>query len=141
MCNLQLFGCVSVFPQLLVYQIYGPLFLRLALAAVFFVHGYRKLFGGISETVQFFESIKITPAKFCTYLIGGIEFFGSILLIIGVFVQAVSLLFAVIMITVIAKVKFKKGFMGGYDFEFVLLVISLALLVLGPGAFSIDFYF
>jgi putative oxidoreductase len=129
---------LSIFPQLFDFQIYGALILRLALAAVFIVHGYPKLFGRTTETAVFFESVGIRPGKFWTILVGIAEFFGGILLIAGLGVQVVALLLAVDMFVAIWKVKFKMGFVNGWGFDFVLLAILLSLLVLGPGAYSID---
>ena len=133
-----LFGCLNIFPQLLNYGLYGPLLLRLGLAAVFIVHGYPKLFGGLVGTAQFFESIGIRPGKFWALVVGIVEFFGGILLIVGLFVQPVAILLAINMIVAIWKVKFSKGFSGGYEFDLILLIMALALLVLGGGAYSID---
>lgn len=137
-----LFGCLNIFPQLLNYGLYGPLLLRLGLAAVFIVHGYPKLFGGLAGTAQFFESVGIRPGKFWALVVGIVEFFGGILLVVGLFVQPVAILFAIDMIVAIWKVKYKQGFSspagGGYEFDLMLLIMALALLVLGGGAYSID---
>ncbi|HEY4497848.1 MAG TPA: DoxX family protein [Candidatus Paceibacterota bacterium] len=150
-----LFGCLSALPQLYDYASYGPLLLRLALAAVFIVHGYPKLFaktmpdgsrhGGITATAGFFESIGIRPAKFLAVVVGVVEFFGGILLIAGFGVQIIALLLAINMLVAIWKVKFKMGFAGGpaspaggWEFDFVLLIMALSLLVLGPGAYALD---
>ena len=129
---------LSVFPQLFDYQQIGPFLLRLVLAVVFIAHGYPKLFGGFAGIANFFESIGIKPGKFWALIVGVTEFGGGILLILGIFVQPVALLLAIDMIVAIWKVKWKEGFKSGYEFELVLLVIALSLLVLGPGAFSID---
>lgn len=138
-----IFGCLSALPQLYNYALYGPLLLRLALAAVFIVHGYPKLFGkppmgGVAATAGFFESIGIRPGKFWATVVGVMEFFGGILLVIGFGVQIVALLLAINMLVAIWKVKFKIGFANGWEFDFVLLVMALSLLVLGPGAYSLD---
>jgi uncharacterized membrane protein YphA (DoxX/SURF4 family) len=134
-------GCTSLFGFLYQYQFWGPTILRFGLGAVFLVHGYQKLFGGIDSTAQFFTSIGIKPGRAFAYLVGLVEFVGALLLFVGLFVQPVSILLAIIMIVAILKVKFSKGFAGGYDFEFALLIMALALLVLGPGNYSLDLPF
>ncbi len=134
-------GCTSLFTFLYQYHYWGPTLLRLGLGIIFLIHGYKKLFGGIEGTGQFFESVGIMPGRFFAYLVGIIEFVGAILLFVGLFVQPVAILFAIIMLVAIIKVKFSQGFVGGYEFEFALLMMSLALLILGPGGYSIDLPF
>lgn len=118
----------------------GPLFLRIGLALVFIVHGYPKLFKKevFLGTVQFFGSINIKPAKFWVLVVGITEFFGGTLLMAGLFTQLVALLIAINMLVAILKVGRKKGFAGGYEFELILFISALALVVLGPGAYSLD---
>src|SRR3989344_8243107 len=125
-------GCLSLIPTLFDYQHYAPLFLRLGLAAVFIIHGYPKLFGkppagGIAATAGFFESIGIRPGKFWVLVVGVVEFFGGILLVIGLFVQPVAMLIVVNMVVAIWKVKFKQGFVGGYEFDLMLLLMAASL--------------
>ena len=136
---------LSIFPQLLDYQFFAPTLLRLALAAVFLVHGYPKLFGHFQETAGFFESIGIRPSKFWVIVVGVVECVGGVFLVAGFLVQPVALLLAIDMAVAIWKVKFKMGFVsgpaspaGGWEFDFVLLIMALSLLVLGPGAYSLD---
>lgn len=131
---------LSLFPQLLDFEMLGPVFLRIGLAVIFVAHGYPKLFKkeNFLGTAQFFESINIKPGKFWVIVVGVVEFFGGILLIVGLFTQLVALLLAVDMLVAILKVNFKKGLVGGYEFELILLLSALALVVLGAGVFSLD---
>lgn len=131
---------LSLFPQLLDFGMLGPLFLRIGLAVIFMTHGYPKIFKKevFSGTVQFFESIGIKPGKFWVFIVGITEFFGGILLLVGLFTQFVALIIAINMFVAIFKVNFKKGLVGGYEFELILLLSALALVVLGPGAYSLD---
>ncbi len=131
---------LSIFPQLLDFGMFGPLFLRIGLAVVFLVHGYPKIFKkeNFLGTAQFFESIKIKPGKFWVAVVGGVEFFGGILILVGLFTQVVALLLMINMVVAIWKVKWQKGFLNGYEFDLVLLLMAFALMVLGPGVFSLD---
>lgn len=131
---------LSLFPQLLDFGTLGPLFLRVGLAVVFVAHGYPKLFKKekFLGTAQFFESVNIKPGKFWVVVVGVIEFFGGLLLFAGLFTQLVALLLAINMLVAILKVNLKKGLVGGYEFELILLLSALVLLVLGAGAFSLD---
>jgi len=132
-----IFGCLSIFPQLFDYAYFAPLLIRLGLATVFIAHGYPKLFGG-QGTAQFFESIGIKPGAFWAIVVGIVEFFGGILLVIGLFVQPVALALAIDMAVAIWKVKYKQGFVNGYEFDLMLLLMALSLALLGGGAFALD---
>jgi len=80
-----------------------------------------------------------TQARFCIKAMSIIGIMSGILLIIGLWVQLAAIVASLtLIINVFLKIKNKKEFTGGYDLEIVLIVISLSLLLLGPGAFSID---
>lgn len=102
------------------------------------VHGYPKLFKHFVGTASWLESIGFKPGKFWALVVGVVEFFGGALLLIGLFVQPVAILLIINMLVAIWKVKFKIGLVDGYEFDLVLLLMALALLVLGGGAYSLD---
>lgn len=129
---------LNVFPSLLDYSNFAPLILRLVLGLVFVIHGYPKLFTGFSQTVGFFDSIGIKPAKFWVFVVGTVEFFGGIALILGFATQIAALLIAINMLVAIFKVKFKIGFVNGYEFDLALLIIALSLIFTGAGAYALD---
>ncbi len=129
---------LSLFPYFFTYQQVAPFLLRVVLAFIFIGHGYPKLFNSRQKTTEFFDSIKIKPASFWTIIVGLVEFVSGILLLIGLFTQLAAILVSIVMLVAILKVKIKQGFLGGYDFEILILVCALSLLLLGPGIFSID---
>src|SRR3989338_3462285 len=129
---------LNIFPDLLSYSFFAPFILRVVLGLVFVVHGYPKLFGGFTQTVGFFDSIGIKPAKFWVFVVGAVEFFGGIALILGFATQIAAALIAINMLVAIWKVKFKMGFMNGYEFDLVLLIVALSLVLTGAGAYAID---
>ena len=130
-----------IFPLAFAFGAFAPLLLRVILGAVFIVHGYPKLFKNFSETAGFFESIGIRPSKFWVFVVGAVEFFGGIALVFGFATQLVAALIAINMLGAIAKVKFRQGFVGGYEFDLTLLIIALSLILTGPGAYALDVVF
>ncbi|MBU1179041.1 DoxX family protein [Patescibacteria group bacterium] len=129
---------LSLFPELFAYQNLAPFIIRLILALIFLGNGYSKLFKTFNKTMEFFNSVKIKPAKFWTIFVGITELLSGILLAMGFLTQAAAVAIILIILAAIIKVKIKQGFLGGYDFDLLILACALALLVLGPGAFSID---
>lgn len=130
----------SLFPRLLDYQFLAPTLLRLMLAAVFIAHGFPKL-RDLGVTAGFLESLGFRPAKFWATVLGCTEFFGGILLLVGLFTQVAAALIAFVMLIAILKVKRAQGFVGGYEFELALFAIAVSLMLTGPGAYALDLPF
>ena len=120
--------------------------LRLIAGIIFFAHGAQKLFAwfggyGLEGTGQWMESIGLAPGYLLTLLAGSAEFFGGILLIIGLLVRPASLVLAFTMIVAIFSVHIDNGlFMSnnGYEFGLALVAISVALMLQGAGRYSVD---
>ena len=128
----------SIFPDLLAFKLFAPLILRLVLGVVFIAHGYPKLFKDFAGTVGWFDSVGVKPAKFWVLVVGIVEFFGGIALIIGFATQLAALLIAINMLGAISLVKRKMGLVNGYEFDLALLAMALALVFLGAGFYAID---
>ncbi len=136
---------LSLFPEFLNYSQLAPFVIRLALALIFLSHGYTKFFKSTDQMVGLFESKGMKPGKIWLRLIGVIEMACGVLFFVGFWTQLAAILVAVIMLGAIIKVRWKEGFLGamptgrqGFEFEFLILICALSLLVLGPGVFSID---
>ncbi len=74
-------------------------------------------------------------------LAGSAEFFGGLLLIVGLLVRPAALVLAITMLVAIVTVHLQNGlFMSnnGYEFGLALLAISLGLAFRGAGSFSAD---
>ncbi|KGL43969.1 hypothetical protein EP58_05805 [Listeria newyorkensis] len=108
---------------------YGILIVRILLGGLMFLHGLQKFTNGIGGTVQFFDSLGIPG--FMAYVVAVIELVGGLALVFGVLVPYVSALFVVVLAVAIVTVKFSSGFLGGYEPEFVLLVLSVVTLITG----------
>ncbi|HET8678904.1 MAG TPA: DoxX family protein [bacterium] len=117
----------------------GLLMLRLAPAVVFAAHGYAKLFGGqFDRTVALFMTINIPAPEPMAWFVGILEFAGGLLLGLGLLTRVVAALLAVDMAVAILRVRLPQGFAGAAEFEFVLLVICLALIATGSGKIALE---
>jgi putative oxidoreductase len=124
---------------------------RLVLGVVFFAHGAQKMLGwfggyGFHGTMGFFTHQMGIPAPLAFLAICA-EFFGGLGLLVGLLSRIAALGIIVNMLVAIATVHHVNGlFMNwtgqqkGEGFEFHLLAIALAIVVLikGSGAISID---
>lgn len=125
--------------------------LRLSLAIVMWPHGAQKLLGwfgghGLAGTMGFFtESMGIpTPLAFAVILI---EFFGPLLLVLGLGTRWVAAALAAVMFGAMVMVQWPHGFFmnwsgtqAGEGIQFTLLFLgaALALVIFGGGAWSLD---
>ncbi|MEK7600354.1 MAG: DoxX family protein [Patescibacteria group bacterium] len=108
---------------------------RVVLGAIFIAHGWQKL-NNMDAIVGFFGTLGM-PA-FMAYVVALVEFLGGIAVLIGAWTLWAGRLLALVMVGAIVLVKFKMGFMGGYELELGLLALALCVSAFGPGpmAFS-----
>ena len=132
------------------YPSWSRLVVRLALGVVFFAHGGQKVLGwfgghGLKTTIQVFQQyMKVPPAA--TVVAAFIEFFGGVAMLVGFLSRPFALGLIVVMLVAIAKVHWKNGFFlasqpgqsNGWEFNFVLIAMALAVLIGGAGALSVD---
>ena len=124
---------------------YATLPLRLALGIVFLMHGSQKLLGlfggpGISGTQGFMDSLGVPLAGLFGIIVASVEFFGGLLVLLGLFTRYASLLIAINMFFAFFLVHVKNGFFlpGGYEFVFALFLIAVSLASTGAGKFSLE---
>jgi putative oxidoreductase len=113
--------------------------LRLGIGVIFVQQGYLKLFVNRVVFLKLFPSWGF-PAYFA-YVAGALEFFGGILLIVGLLTRAMGLLFAMEMAIALVAVHIPHG--GWRDVHATGLVLllstgSFALAAVGAGAWSVD---
>jgi putative oxidoreductase len=129
---------------------------RLILGYGFAFHGYGKLFSadGHAGFVGMLRGIGVPAPEVTAWLVGSIEFFGGIALILGAFVGVVAVLQIGVMVVALFTVHLGAGFnfmnitamgaagpqFGIPGFEINLLYIAglSALLLGGAGALSVD---
>lgn len=137
---------MRIFSYLITYQDWAPFALRIALGAAFLVHGYPKLFKNFSGFAGWLETIGIKPGRFWASVVGVVEFFGGIAIVLGVFTQLAAFLIAVNMVVAMAKVKwgaakFVETERMGWELDLAYLAMAAALVLWGPGAYTIEAYF
>jgi putative oxidoreductase len=129
----------------------APLIARLTLGIVMFPHGAQKVLGwfggyGFSGTMNFFTQQMHIPAPLAFLAIAA-EFAGSIGLILGCVSRVAAFGIGTNMVVAIATVHASNGFFmnwygtqKGEGFEYHLLAIGLALIILfhGAGKASLD---
>lgn len=120
--------------------------LRMGAGTIFAAHGAQKLFGwyggyGLEATANWMASIGLEPGMLMAALAGGAEFFGGLLLIVGLLVRPVALVLAATMAVAIVSVHLQNGLFlanNGYEFGLALLVITVGLAFRGAGSLSAD---
>jgi putative oxidoreductase len=113
---------------------FGLLLPRLALAAVFMVHGYQKL-ANMDMTVGFFGQMGLHPA--IAWITALVEFFGGLMMLLGLYTCIAGIGLAVIMLGAIWTVKWNAGFSGGWEFDMVLMLSALGVAMAGPGRYTV----
>jgi putative oxidoreductase len=125
--------------------------LRLVLGVVLFAHGAQKMLGwfggyGFSATMGLFTGMLHIPAPLA-FLAIAVEFFGGLLLILGLLTRIAAFGIGINMIVAILMVHGAFGFFmnwtgaqKGEGFEYHLLVLATVvfLMIRGAGALSVD---
>jgi putative oxidoreductase len=125
--------------------------LRLVLGVIFFAHGAQKMLGwfggyGFAGTMGFFTGVMHIPAPFAFLAIAA-EFFGGLGLIFGLLTRVAAFGILSNMVVAVAMVHHQFGlFMNwtgaqkgeGYEYHLLVLAITVALMVRGAGAASVD---
>lgn len=120
-------------------QSWGVTLLRWFVGIVFLAHGSQKLFVyGIHGFAGFLAHLGL-PA-FLSPVIIAIEFLGGLALLLGIGTRIAAAAIAINMLGAVLAVHLKNGFFlpNGFEYAFSMLGASLALVLAGPGAASLD---
>lgn len=125
---------------------WAPVLLRVPVGMVLAAHGAQKLFGwfggyGLEATGQWMASIGLEPGLLMATLAGSAEFFGGIVLMLGLLTRPAALLAAFTMLVAMIVVHAANGFFmssNGIEYSMILLFASLSLMASGAGRFSLD---
>ena len=110
--------------------------LRIVAAFLFMPHGAQKLFGFLSP-----EHAVLPPLLSLLGLAGVLEFFGGLLLLLGLFTRPVAFILSGEMAVAYFLVHAPKGFWplrNGGDLAAILSFVFLYLSLVGGGAWSLD---
>ncbi|HZY84693.1 MAG TPA: DoxX family protein [Gemmataceae bacterium] len=118
-----------------------PLLLRLALAAVFIFHGLNHVGGADHRWGADWNKEPGAPPAPVQLAVAWGELIGGIALACGFLTRLAAAGIAAIMAGAIATVHGPHGFdiqKGGFEYNFVIIVVCLALILGGPGPFAVD---
>ena len=122
------------------FPVSSPFFLRLALGTVFMAHGWVKMHGPLGTPEGFNIADWGWPnAELWAWAVAGVEFFGGLLVVCGLFTRFAAACIAGVMAATILEVKLQQGLIGGFEFEFTLLMGAVALVISGGGRLSVDY--
>ena len=127
------------------------LVLRIATGLIFIPHGYSKVFGSGGPSAFAADLPGYHIPAFLGYLAAYAEFFGAILLIVGLLTRLDALLLAGTMFVAVFVVQLPdalrdpdaaghqfSGAMHAIELPLAMLAMTLALLLIGPGRLSLD---
>jgi len=108
-------------------------------------HGAQKLFGmfggNIEGTAGFFSKIGLEPALPLAYLVGCIEFFGGLLIAIGLLTRPAAAAAAIMLAVAAFHVHWPNGFFwtkGGLEYPLMWMFLMIAIFLRGGGKLSVD---
>jgi putative oxidoreductase len=118
----------------------GPLVMRLVVGYVFMLTGWGKL-NNLPQMIQNFTEWGIPFPTILTPFVSGVEFFGGILLMLGLFTRIPAAMLAVVMLVAIKSAKWENvdslETLLGFE-ETTYFAAFLWLAIAGPGAASLD---
>ncbi len=109
--------------------------LRVVVGVTFLVHGIQKV-QNMEGTVGFFASLGL--ASFIAYVVTWVEVLGGLAVLLGVFSRWAGFALALVMVGAVFLLKFKMGFVGGYELDLVLFASLLVIAFSGSGPYSLS---
>ena len=122
----------------------GMLVLRVALGAVFFMHGWQKIFEftvpGVAEGL-FNQLLHWPMPMLLAYLLSYGELIAGAALILGLLTHWAAKIGVIISLVAFLGVHIKNGFFlttGGYEYILLILAASISVMIMGGGKYSLD---
>lgn len=103
-------------------------------------HGWQKLsVGPANFGERALVSLGVPLPVFMAYVVTFVELIGGLLLIIGLFSRLAALLLTIDLVVAFLFVHLPQGFGEATQFDLSLIAGFLAILLAGPGRFSLDY--
>ena len=121
------------------FQPVALLILRIVLGAVMIAHGYHKVFGG-GMMAHYHAVQSLGLPGWLAFPSALAEFFGGILVLVGLFTRFAAAALLIDMLVAIWKVHWKNGLVGehGYEFPLSLAAICVTLVCYGAGPLALE---
>ncbi len=120
---------------------YAYTLIRIALGLILVPHGFAKLFLGdaVPASRNFVNFGWAYPLAWA-YFIGALEFFGGLLLAVGLFTRIIAAAFVIEMAVISFAVLYPAWSWGKHGMEYALFmgIIALAVFLRGGGPYSLD---
>ena len=131
---------VSLFPHLFDYQMLGVFMIRATLGLIFVHFAYEKILRAQKERVEFFEELKLRPAKVFFWATTLVELVAGIGLTIGLYTQLAATITGSLMALASLMKKHRPPILphNTVAFYILLAITSFSILLLGPGSFAFD---
>jgi putative oxidoreductase len=136
------------------WQRFAALPLRAIVGFGFMQHGFAKLSKGPDSFAGLLQALHVPAPHLSAYLTIAVEIFGGAALLLGAFVALVSIPTIVVLLTAMFTVHLPYGFSSiklraivdgraqfgppGYECDLLYIACILALVLMGPGLWSVD---
>ena len=115
--------------------------MRIVAGAWLIPHGYEKLFGGgLPAFIDGLHKLGMEPAPLLANLVGGVEFFGGILIAIGLLTRPAALAATIVLLVATVKVHLPNGWSGpeGIEYPLMWMLLCFAVFLRGGERLSVD---
>lgn len=118
-------------------------FIRVLVGALFLPIGIDKLFFGGAARIAAGNILRlgVEPPLAWAWTVAGLEFFGALLLMLGLFTRPVAFALAVELATITAGILTPRGWLwtiNGVEVGLLLLLVLIGLVLGGSGRYSLD---
>jgi putative oxidoreductase len=121
-------------------QSLGVALIRVVYAAIFVVHGWEKVFKGMSEFAPAVAKLGFPKPLAFAWCAALAELLGGLCVGLGLYGRAGAAFIAVNMAVAVFMVHFSHGLTGpgGFEYPLSLLAVSLFFVLVGTGPWSLD---